>query len=169
MHDEYARAMRAIHTDKPSLRRNFPEDVSVQAAITYNFGPHTACRCHTDKKNRGPGECEVSPWGTFDYTEGSHIICWELSLMIEFPPGCTLFLPSALISHSNTTIKKHETRYSVTRYTAAGLFRWEYNHFMSDRAAVAGSSKEELKKRKEDRDARWETSLKLFPKVVLKK
>lgn len=49
---------------------------------------------------------------------------WELKLVIEFPHGSSVLLPSAAVSHSNTPIGKREHRASVTQFTAGGLFRW---------------------------------------------
>ena len=49
---------------------------------------------------------------------------WELKLIIEFPAGSTVFIPSATINHSNISVLPHERQYSITQYTAGGLARW---------------------------------------------
>jgi hypothetical protein len=52
------------------------------------------------------------------------MILWELELVVEFPPGSTIMVPSSAIHHSNTRIQPNESRYSFTQYSAGGLFRW---------------------------------------------
>ena len=44
--------------------------------------------------------------------------------MIEFPPYSTIFLPSAIIMHSNTKIGEEETRLTITQYMSGGLLSW---------------------------------------------
>ena len=62
--------------------------------------------------------------GDFDPTKGSHLVLWECKLVIEFPPGSTILIPSAIITHSNVPIQAGEKRYSVTQYATGVLFRW---------------------------------------------
>jgi hypothetical protein len=50
-------------------------------------------------------------------------------LVIEFPPGSTILIPSSILSHSNTAVDDQEHRYSFTQYAAGGLFRWVDNGF----------------------------------------
>lgn len=49
----------------------------------------------------------------------------ELKLVIEFAPGDVIFLPSSLFTHWNCPLgnPQKETRYSVTSFTAGGLFQ----------------------------------------------
>lgn len=115
----------------PYLVRNFAH--SVFAAITYNFGPVTACFPHVDEANLAFGWCAVTALGSFDHTRGGHLVLWNLGIIIPFPPGSTILLPSALLVHSNIPIRDGETRYSVTSYSPGGLFRWWSNGCKSDR------------------------------------
>lgn len=55
-----------------------------------------------------------------------------MKLIIEFPAGSTIFIPSATLRHSNTAIGENETRSSFTQYTAGALFRWVDNGFKTD-------------------------------------
>lgn len=52
------------------------------------------------------------------------MILWDLELVVEFPPGSTIMIPSSVIHHSNTRIQPDDRRYSFTQYSAGGLFRW---------------------------------------------
>ncbi|KAH9474962.1 hypothetical protein JR316_0012061 [Psilocybe cubensis] len=117
----YAENLKELHKD-PELKRVFPN--SIFSAATFNMGPCTVCTKHKDFSNLPYGYCAVTALGDFDPRQGGHLILWELGLVVEFPPGSTILLPSALISHSNTAISQHEKRYSFTQYTAGGLFRW---------------------------------------------
>ena len=119
----YAHCRDAVLECYPDLCPNFPD--SPWAAATVNFGPKTACFYHLDSNNLAFGCCSITVLSEFDPVEGGHIILWECGVIVTFPPGSTIIIPSACISHSNTAIQSHETRYSFTQYTARGLF-----HFM---------------------------------------
>jgi hypothetical protein len=47
--------------------------------------------------------------------------------VINFPAGCTILIPSAIVHHSNTAIKVGESWYSFTQYAAGRLFWWINN------------------------------------------
>ena len=82
---------------------------------------------------------------------------WDLKMIIEFPPGSTVLIPSAVVSHSNTEVRAHETRYSITQYTAGGLFRW---------VACGGRSLKDFSAAGErfafDADERWRRGVELL-------
>ncbi|KAJ7940116.1 hypothetical protein B0H13DRAFT_2300190 [Mycena leptocephala] len=63
------------------------------------------------------------------------VILWDLKLIIRFPPGSTILIPSAIIRHSNMPVDAHELRFSFTQYTAGSLFRWIRNSFKTDEAS----------------------------------
>nr|GAT50075.1 predicted protein [Mycena chlorophos] len=113
---------------KPSLRHGWPfeEDDGVFAAATFNFGRAVSCR-HLDYGNLAWGWCAITALGEFDPDLGGHLILWELGLVIRFPPGSSILIPSAAIHHSNTAIQSHEHRSSFIQYSAGGLFRWVDN------------------------------------------
>ncbi|KAL0565556.1 hypothetical protein V5O48_016471 [Marasmius crinis-equi] len=102
---------------------------SIFAAFNLNFGPRTVCLPHRDSKNLAFGWCGITALGNYDFTKGGHLVLWDLKMVIEFPPGTTIFIPSAVLCHFNTTIQPGETRYSFTMYTAGGLFRWVEHGF----------------------------------------
>jgi len=114
------------HGDR-SLKRHF--EGHPLASTTFNFGPRTCTLPHKDLKNLSWGWCSVTSLGSYDHTKGGHLVLWDLKLVIQFPPYSTIFLPSAILMHSNTSIGEHETRLSITQYTSAGLFSWlAYGH-----------------------------------------
>ncbi|THU99998.1 hypothetical protein K435DRAFT_657852, partial [Dendrothele bispora CBS 962.96] len=118
----YKEGMHNLTQRLPDLSPNFTR--SVFACITVNFGPRTCTQVHTDSKNTAHGMCAVTALGDFNPKVGGHIVLWDLKVVLEFPPGCTVLLPSALIRHSNIPVQPNETRYSVTQYTAGGIWRW---------------------------------------------
>jgi hypothetical protein len=149
--------MALLRVWKPSLRPNFAG--SVFAACTFNFGPRAVCAPHLDFANLAWGWCAIMALGNFDPDLGSHLILWDLGLVIRFPPGSTILIPSALIRHSNVPIRAHEERSSFVQYTAGGLFRWVRNGFKTSAAWYSSASSTEKAEREAEDKMRWEQGL----------
>ncbi|KAF8198793.1 hypothetical protein K438DRAFT_1456839, partial [Mycena galopus ATCC 62051] len=113
----------------PFLRRIFPR--SPFTAVTANLGPISVSPPYLDGANKADGMCLIGALGNFDPNLGGHIVLWDLDLIICFPPSRSCFIPSAVITHSNTPIQPHEERFSLLQYTAGSLFRWVANGFKS--------------------------------------
>ncbi|KAJ6555623.1 hypothetical protein DFH09DRAFT_1318031 [Mycena vulgaris] len=145
---------------KCSMRCNFPG--SVFAACTFNFGPRAVCAPHLDFANLSWGWCAITALGDYDPDRGGHLILWDLRLVIRFPPGSTILIPSALIQHSNVPIHAHEHRCSFVRYTAGGLFRWMRNGFKTNEDWEASASREELAVCEAESRTRWERGMSMF-------
>ncbi|PPQ63302.1 hypothetical protein CVT24_006747 [Panaeolus cyanescens] len=107
------------------------------AAMSVNMGGKVCCFKHRDCVNLAFGWCAITAMGNFDPKKGGHFVLWDLKLIIEFPPGSTILIPSAVFSHSNTSIGTEETRFSITQYTAGALFRWVENGFKTDKELQA--------------------------------
>ncbi|KAJ3514367.1 hypothetical protein NMY22_g14754 [Coprinellus aureogranulatus] len=77
------------------------------------------------------GTCGIMALGSFDSTKGGHLVLWELKLVIEFPAGSTILIPSSIISHSNIPVASPsiEKRFSFTMYASGELFRLAVNGF----------------------------------------
>ncbi|KJA23575.1 hypothetical protein HYPSUDRAFT_137589, partial [Hypholoma sublateritium FD-334 SS-4] len=56
----------------------------------------------------------ITALGRFDHTKGEHLILCELKLIIEFPHGHTIPIPSATVTHSNTPVAGGDSKVSVT-------------------------------------------------------
>lgn len=164
LYQHYAAKIRPIYQKDPSLKRPFPN--SIFCATTYNFGPETVCLPHLDKANLAYGKCSITGLGNYDYKRGGHLVLWELKLVVEFPPGATVLIPSAVITHSNTPISPGETRYSFTQYTAGTLFRWVENGFMTASSYHSVLTEEEQEQEKEKDKARWKAGISLLPVLV---
>ncbi|KAJ6524068.1 hypothetical protein DFH09DRAFT_1329595 [Mycena vulgaris] len=148
---------------KPTMRRNFAK--SIFAACTFNFGPRAICAPHLDFANLSWWWCAISALGDFNPDLGGHLILWDLCLVIRFPPGSTILLPSALIRHSNVPIRPHEHRSSFVQYTAGGLFRWVRNGFKTDEDWDWSALRKEREERDSESKKRWERGMKMFSVV----
>ncbi|KAI0628282.1 hypothetical protein C8Q77DRAFT_1068206, partial [Trametes polyzona] len=122
LHQYYAEMLRTLCNHDPDLRPNFER--SVFAAASANLGPRVVTYAHTDHLNLPSGWCAITAIGDFNPKQGGHLLLWDLNIMIEFPPGALILIPSAILRHSNTSIGEDERRYSFTQYSAGGLFRW---------------------------------------------
>jgi hypothetical protein len=111
-----------LELTNPWLKRHFPGHPF--PSTTFNFGPRVCTIPHKDLKNVSWGWCSVTSLGDYDPTKGGHLVLWDLNLVIEFPPYSTIFLPSAIIMHSNTKIGEEETRLTITQYMSGGLLSW---------------------------------------------
>lgn len=156
----YVDHMRPLYAKSPRLKRNFLN--SVFACCTFNFGPTTCTFDHTDPCNLPFGWCAITALGNFDPTLGGHLVLWDLKLVIEFPPGSTILIPSAALRHSNAAIQEGETRYSFTQYTAGGLFRWVDQGYQTAYQYKAKLSKAQKRKETARGEERWEMGVGLF-------
>jgi hypothetical protein len=158
LYDYYAETTAALQEKHPELRRSYSN--SVFAACTFNLGPRTVCFPHRDFANLSFGWCAITAIGDFDYTKGGHLILWDLKIVLEFPPGSTILIPSACLLHSNVEIAPGEQRMSMTQYSAGGLFRWASYGFMKE----SGLQKDKAgwAAELESRLTRWEWGLGLY-------
>lgn len=144
----------------PRLQRNFLN--SVFACATLNFGPITCCFDHVDSGNLPFGWCAITALGKFDPTLGGHLVLWELRLVIEFPPGSTILIPSGAIHHSNIAIRAGESRYSFTQYTAGGLFRWVDHGYQTEKSYKQGWTKKRKRAEEGVNRQRWVQGVGMF-------
>ncbi|KAJ8072820.1 hypothetical protein PM082_016379 [Marasmius tenuissimus] len=159
LHTLYANVQEKLQVDNPGLVQNFAN--CCFAACTFNFGK-AVTRRHTDYLNLLFGMCAVLPIGNYNFEKGGHLILWDLKLVIQFPPGTIILLPSAMIEHSNVSIGKGERRSSITFYSAAGLFRWVCNGFVSDNEFCERASVKMRRQWATYRDSLWKTGLDLL-------
>lgn len=122
MYDYCARNTAELLKMEKELTLNF--DNSIYTNATVNLGPHSVCYGHNDGTNSPKVKCAVTSMGHFDHTRGGHLVLPDFKIIIEFPPGWTILIPSASVRHGNTPIQEHERRYSFTQYIMGGLFRW---------------------------------------------
>lgn len=162
IHRYIGRGVGTIERRLLHLRRPFPN--SPYPALTVNFGPQTVCLPHVDHANSPSAFCAVAALGNFDATRGGHLVLWELKLIIEFPPGTVVLIPSSLITHSNVSVAPGETRYSFTQYAAGELFRWVENGFQTNAQLFEKMENDEERREWLDwqRATNWKDGMKIF-------
>jgi hypothetical protein len=117
---------------RQTLHRPYDHNVGAFPGCSINLGKQTVTFPHTDNYNLSHSWCSITPLGDFKHEDGGHLVLWDFGLIVDFPAGSTILIPSALVVHSNTALKtEEETRYSVVQYAAGGLFRWVENGFMT--------------------------------------
>ena len=155
--------MDALFTHHEGLQRNFRN--SVFPAISFNCGPRTVALKHTDYGNVSHGICALTALGSFDHRRGGHLVLFDLKLVLQFPPGSTVLIPSGCLSHGNTPIQEDETRMSIAQYASGGLFRWVAYGFQGAKTlsqTVAGREGKEVIDMKAGE--RWKIGLNMFSK-----
>lgn len=163
LYREYAENMVALCEKYPDLKTIYPG--AVFAATSTNFGPNAVSCEHVDFGNKANGVCPIFSFGNFDHTRGGHLILRQFKLVVEFPPGALILLPSAALTHGNTPIDvgAGEFRVSFTLYTAGGLFRWVRYGFQKEELLKDDDAKwaEELAARK----TRWKLAVNSFSRI----
>ena len=150
---------------KRKLRRSYDKKVGVFPCRTFNFGTQTVTVPHVDQGNLAQSWCSITALGSFNPDTGGHLVLWDYGMAVRFPPGSTILIPSALLIHSNTSIKKNETRFSIVQYAAGGLFRWVDRGFISEKEWRATASQEQLKEHKKKEKLRWIKATEMFLKI----
>ncbi|KAK1234648.1 hypothetical protein PQX77_002151 [Marasmius sp. AFHP31] len=157
----YSNVKEKLRVDNPQLVDPLPG--CCFSACNLNLGRAVTLR-HTDFLNLLFGQCAVLALGDFDYKKGGHLVLWDLGLVIEFPPGAMILLPSALIEHSNVSIAGDERRSSITFYSASGLFRWVTNGYMSDKEFRARATTKMRQRWDKHRANLWKVGLDFLSK-----
>ena len=132
----YRSLLARLYSYHPTLKPNFP-DLTVFPTTTFNLGPETVTLDHTDKGNVAFGWCAITALGRYDPDAGGHMILFDLNLVIRFPPGSTILIPSGVLRHGNTPIIGDDSyRMSITQYCAGGLFRWVRYGFQTAKSLI---------------------------------
>ncbi|KAJ7256855.1 hypothetical protein B0H12DRAFT_1015628, partial [Mycena haematopus] len=124
-------------------------------------GPNVWTFKHRDVLNLPFGWCAIQAAGPFDPKKGGHLILWDLKLVVEFPPGALVLIPSATLSHSNVPVQEGDERISFTQFTAGGLFRYVDNGCRTERQ-LEEEDPVAYARMMESKDSRWENGLTKF-------
>lgn len=146
------------------LELDYIWDNNVFLAVSFNFRLSAVSYEHNDFGNCAAGWCSIFCDGSFDPQRSGHLILRELGIVMEFPPGSTIFILSACITHGNTAIGKDETRWVFTQYASGGLFRFVDYGFHTWRMLYDGdrSRADEVLVQ---RETRWVAELELLSQV----
>ena len=137
---------------------------SAFAAMTFNLGPRTAMFPHRDWANLCWGWCTVSALGNFNANQGVHLVLWDLKLVIRFPSGSTIIIPSAMVRHSKASVGMNKMCYSVTQYSTGCLFWWVENGFVTDTKLLKDASKDMKEESLEKKKTCWWKGLAMLSK-----
>ncbi|KAJ7664008.1 hypothetical protein DFH06DRAFT_1268636 [Mycena polygramma] len=159
LHAHYRSYDAALRSHLPHLRRPFTK--SVFSCAAFNFGPNIWTFKHRDVLNLAFGWCAVQALGRFNPRRGGHLVLWDLKLIIEFPPGALILLPSATVAHSNIPVEAGEERASFTQFSAGGLFRFVDNGFRTEEQ-LREEDPVEYERIIALKESRWEAGLSLF-------
>ncbi|KAE9399640.1 hypothetical protein BT96DRAFT_939311 [Gymnopus androsaceus JB14] len=132
-----------------SLIRIF--DNSVLASVAFNFGPCTVCIPHVDFGNLPFLWCWIWGLGWFNWKKGSHLVLWDLKVVVEFPPWYHHRNSFGRLRHGNTPL-----------YSSGGNFRWVNHGFQTEEDFKAKRSAEKAKEEEIWKCDHWEMGLNMF-------
>lgn len=159
LYKEYTDHLDPLFERYPGFKKTFSN--SIFPACTFNCGPRVVTLEHVDCTNVPFGLCAIFACGSYDPKTGGHLVLFDLGLVIEFPPGSTILVPSGTLRHGNVAIKDGETRQSFTQYCPGGLFRWVAYGFKS----VTTSSDETRRLFERSHETRCKRAVGLFSKL----
>ncbi|KAJ7610348.1 hypothetical protein FB45DRAFT_761241 [Roridomyces roridus] len=143
LYAEYVRDLKALFAHHDGLQHNFNN--SIFPAVTFNCSSNAVSFEHTDYQNNPGGWCAITSAGSFDPCKSALFYMKQIKLMVEFPSGSTVCIPSGTISHGNTPLSLGETRYSMTQYAAGGLFRYVKYGFKTAKQLMAAKGGKALR------------------------
>ena len=143
---------------RAGVRRSCRRRVSV--AVEEDDGPALTWH-HVDNMNKANGICPVFNVGRFDHTKGGHMAFPQLKIVVQFPSGTFILLPSATMVHGNVCLQEGETRDSITFFTAGGLFRWASYGFQKE-ADFQKNNPDGWAKEVKERQTRWKDAVNQF-------
>ncbi|PPQ83749.1 hypothetical protein CVT26_007541 [Gymnopilus dilepis] len=163
LYEHYRKTLARLYEHEPHLQPNFPS-ISPFPAMTFNLGPSTATVEHADFGNVAHGWCAITALGNYDPDKEGHLILYDLKLIITFPPGSTVLIPSAVFRHGNTQlVAPNSYRQSITQYCAGGLFRWVRYGFRTGKDLAALDPSGKMKKDADgDLQTKTQEALSLF-------
>ncbi|KAG6810160.1 hypothetical protein H0H92_013046 [Tricholoma furcatifolium] len=94
--------------DPARFLQKYDKKVGIFPCRSFNLGSHSISLPHIDEGNLASAFCSITAFGDFNPDKGGQIVLWDLKLVINFPPGSTIMIPSALLIHFNTPIQEHE-------------------------------------------------------------
>ncbi|KAJ3559100.1 hypothetical protein NP233_g11350 [Leucocoprinus birnbaumii] len=124
-------SVRAGYPDPPDPDP-VPPDYNVPSN-TQSWPPDVATEPHCDVMNLAFGWCGIVPLGRYKPERSALFVIHTLRLIIEFPPGSCILIPSAFLWHSNIPIHPDDQRASITFYASNGLFRFVDNDFQLEK------------------------------------
>ena len=161
VYEYYRKQLDSLFAKLPYLKKNFRKSVFPCCAV--NCGPKAWTCKHRDTMNLPFGACAITALGKFDHRKGGHLVLPDLKLIIEFPAGCVILIPSATLVHANIRVRDHESRASFTQFAAGGLFRFVDNGFRTEKS-LKKKDKKAYQRACAQKTTRWAMGLNLLSK-----
>ncbi|KAG6825724.1 hypothetical protein H0H92_002706 [Tricholoma furcatifolium] len=130
----------SMPTIQGSIQKIFP--CSVFPCVAFNFGGQVQTWPHRDMMNLLGSWCTITALGKFDAKLSAKLVLWEAKLIITFPLASAIDIPSALLTHFNTSIQPGNFRVSITQYCPGGLCQWVDNGGHTDKVLEKKDPKE---------------------------
>ncbi|KAF7761322.1 hypothetical protein Agabi119p4_10731 [Agaricus bisporus var. burnettii] len=130
-----------------------------------NLPPSAFTVPHRDMMNLAFGWCAIFALGEFDFQQGGHLVLHDLKLMVPFPHGSCILIPSAFLWHSNLPVRKQDSRASITFYTPGGLFRFIDNHFQTEKKFLADLDRADVRLHQYEKENRVRIGANLYSKL----
>ncbi|KAG6905636.1 hypothetical protein DXG01_001482 [Tephrocybe rancida] len=163
IHKLYHDTLNLLFKGLPYLRRIFP--CSIFPAAAFNFGLNIFTKAHRDTMNLPVGWCAIQALGKFGHMKGGHMVFPCLKLVVEFPPGALILIPSAMLTHTNIPVQEGDCHVSFTQYCAGGLFRYVENGFQTD-AQLLKDDPGEHERLRLVKDTQWERDYQLYRMAI---
>ncbi|KAG6915514.1 hypothetical protein DXG01_011110 [Tephrocybe rancida] len=141
------------------LRRIFSR--SIYPAAAFNVGPNVFTVAHRDGRNVPGRWCGIQALGRFDPTKGGHIVFPDLELVVEFPAGALILIPSATLTHANIPAQEGDSRALFTQYCSSGLFRYTECSYRTE-AQLRRDDPKEYKRLQALKETRWQRDYHLY-------
>ncbi|KAF9065364.1 hypothetical protein BDP27DRAFT_1229077, partial [Rhodocollybia butyracea] len=120
-----------VKASNPEIKCSFPHSCYPASS---HFNMHkSGTLYHSNFWNWLFSMCAIFSGGKFDHKSGGHFIAWDLSIVAEFPPGSAIYVSSAAVPHTNSSIVPHERHHSMVFFLPAGLVHYYHNGFLSDK------------------------------------
>jgi hypothetical protein len=103
LYQHYHNNNEKLHIKLPHL--HYPFISSIFSCAAFNFGLNVWTFKHRDVVNLAFGWCAIQALSDFDPTKGGHLVLWDLMLVIKFPPGALILIPSATLSYSKKQLR----------------------------------------------------------------
>ncbi|KAJ7046288.1 hypothetical protein C8F04DRAFT_938916, partial [Mycena alexandri] len=134
---------------------------SVFSAATFEFGGP-----HVHRSTSGsPHPHAAESWsiltalGNYSPLHGGHIIIWDLGLVISFPPGASILIPTGVLRYSFVKVRHAERRYSLLQWAGSGIARWFRNGRRFDLDFAVNATRAEHEARESARAQAQKTAL----------
>ncbi|KAI9574180.1 hypothetical protein HD554DRAFT_2011047, partial [Boletus coccyginus] len=165
IHGYYEDKLWKLYCSSPQLQPSY--ETSIMPVATYNLSPATVCLSHCDFANVSFDICAITVLGWFNFKTSGHLVLRELGLVIEFPLGAMVLIPSAVLIHYNFKISKGKTRYSFTQYVVGSLFCYVENRMRSEQDVTRDLKLFPLEKERhaEVQHERWTHGIALCPHI----